>query len=144
MVFRTISVMCLRFFLMIRRPPRSTRTDSLFPYTTLFRSRGGRNLLLQRTRTRRRHFAVRQVAPVLALRVILAMLLARGVPVAFRAGEARSLALADGVAMESVVARLQPGDGDLHEKRSAESRGGTECVSTCGSGGWPYHKKKKK
>src|SRR3546814_14164721 len=26
-------------FLMIRRPPRSTRTDTLFPYTTLFRSR---------------------------------------------------------------------------------------------------------
>src|SRR3546814_11542458 len=25
-------------FLMIRRPPRSTRTDTLFPYTTLFRS----------------------------------------------------------------------------------------------------------
>src|SRR3546814_5256384 len=33
-------VLCysLFFFLMIRRPPRSTRTDTLFPYTTLFRS----------------------------------------------------------------------------------------------------------
>src|SRR3546814_14698179 len=30
------------FCLMIRRPPRSTRTDTLFPYTTLFRSRAGR------------------------------------------------------------------------------------------------------
>src|SRR3546814_5464162 len=30
--------MCLFFFLRIRRPPRSTRTDTLFPYTTLFRS----------------------------------------------------------------------------------------------------------
>src|SRR3546814_14404028 len=32
--------MCLSFFFffMIRRPPRSTRTDTLFPYTTLFRS----------------------------------------------------------------------------------------------------------
>src|SRR3546814_13060221 len=28
---------------MIRRPPRSTRTDTLFPYTTLFRSYDGRN-----------------------------------------------------------------------------------------------------
>src|SRR3546814_2689086 len=28
------------FFLMILRPPRSTLTDTLFPYTTLFRSRG--------------------------------------------------------------------------------------------------------
>src|SRR3546814_5440105 len=36
--------LCLFFFLMIRRPPRSTRTDTLFPYTTLFRSpwQGGR------------------------------------------------------------------------------------------------------
>src|SRR3546814_20088567 len=31
------SLFCV-FFLMIRRPPRSTRTDTLFPYTTLFRS----------------------------------------------------------------------------------------------------------
>src|SRR3546814_5959027 len=29
---------CVVLFLMIRRPPRSTRTDTLFPYTTLFRS----------------------------------------------------------------------------------------------------------
>src|SRR3546814_14440943 len=28
------------FFLLCRRPPRSTRTDTLFPYTTLFRSTG--------------------------------------------------------------------------------------------------------
>src|SRR3546814_17046227 len=30
---------------MIRRPPRSTRTDTLFPYTTLFRSPYGANRL---------------------------------------------------------------------------------------------------
>src|SRR3546814_20682893 len=30
-------------FLMIRRPPRSTRTDTLFPYTTLFRSEARRH-----------------------------------------------------------------------------------------------------
>src|SRR3546814_14462641 len=30
--------LCVFFFLMIRRQPRSTRTDTLFPYTTLFRS----------------------------------------------------------------------------------------------------------
>src|SRR3546814_6702387 len=34
------SVHIFFFFLMIRRPPRSTRTDTLFPYTTLFRSVG--------------------------------------------------------------------------------------------------------
>src|SRR3546814_2027324 len=31
-------MLCYFFFLIIRRPPRSTRTDTLFPYTTLFRS----------------------------------------------------------------------------------------------------------
>src|SRR3546814_20568490 len=48
MLFLFVSFLCmfisdfvsyLFFFLMIRRPPRSTRTDTLFPYTTLFRSR---------------------------------------------------------------------------------------------------------
>src|SRR3546814_3618559 len=33
--------MCCYFFLMIRRPPRSTRTDTLFPYTTRFRALWG-------------------------------------------------------------------------------------------------------
>src|SRR3546814_9293380 len=55
------SISCF-FFLMIRRPPRSTRTDTLFPYTTLFRSgaRGahprrdiGRRFEDARTRDRR-------------------------------------------------------------------------------------------
>src|SRR3546814_1954437 len=41
------------FFLMIRRPPRSTRPDTLFPYTTLFRSFAeslGRQAIVQRRR----------------------------------------------------------------------------------------------
>src|SRR3546814_8061558 len=39
MLFSCIShIVFVFFFLMIRRPPRSTRTDTLFPYTTLFRS----------------------------------------------------------------------------------------------------------
>src|SRR3546814_12413778 len=39
MLIRIVSFLySLFFFLMIRRPPRSTRTDTLFPYTTLFRS----------------------------------------------------------------------------------------------------------
>src|SRR3546814_19820893 len=38
MLLRFVFVQFLIFFLMIRRPPRSTRTDTLFPSTTLFRS----------------------------------------------------------------------------------------------------------
>src|SRR3546814_1684299 len=39
---------------MIRRPPRSTRTDTLFPYTTLFRSRSTDGLLEHQTELRPR------------------------------------------------------------------------------------------
>src|SRR3546814_17723900 len=42
MMFYSLSILMLFFFLMIRRPPRSTRTDTLFPYTTLFRSHFGK------------------------------------------------------------------------------------------------------
>src|SRR3546814_13599178 len=44
MIFDIWMLLCCSlvfFFLMIRRPPRSTRTDTLLPYTTLFRSRPG-------------------------------------------------------------------------------------------------------
>src|SRR3546814_20734654 len=41
-VFSVFDLFFCVFFLMIRRPPRSTRTDTLFPYTTLFRSPGTR------------------------------------------------------------------------------------------------------
>src|SRR3546814_16105944 len=37
-IITSITALLMFFFLMIRRPPRSTRTDTLFPYTTLFRS----------------------------------------------------------------------------------------------------------
>src|SRR3546814_15414285 len=37
------------FFLMIRRPPRSTRTDTLFPDTTLFRSKRPERMTPART-----------------------------------------------------------------------------------------------
>src|SRR3546814_11028867 len=54
------------FFLMIRRPPRSTRTDTLFPYTTLFRSRstsksrcGSRSILLITTISHARNMSGR-------------------------------------------------------------------------------------
>src|SRR3546814_1478544 len=45
------------FFLMIRLPPRSTRTDTLFPYTTLFRS------LRPEPSSRKRRFAAPSQSP---------------------------------------------------------------------------------
>src|SRR3546814_15141196 len=56
---------CLIFVIMIRLPPRSTRTDTLFPYTTLFRApddqpvagdvRAAQGVQIRRTLVRRRH-----------------------------------------------------------------------------------------
>src|SRR3546814_19210713 len=61
---------CDFFFLMIRRPPRSTRTDTLFPYTTLFRSSPDHRLQLgpyhhlrQRARSFRPRVALGHHAP---------------------------------------------------------------------------------
>src|SRR3546814_13543585 len=51
------------FFLMIRRPPRSTRTDTLFPYTTLFRSIGP-SARCHRSRDREIALAVGQLQPL--------------------------------------------------------------------------------
>src|SRR3546814_7810991 len=46
-----LCLLCV-FFLMIRRPPRSTRTDTLFPYTTLFRSHERQRRVFPRLITR--------------------------------------------------------------------------------------------
>src|SRR3546814_14026525 len=48
MYIYVVMMLCVFFFLMTRQPPRSTRTDTLFPYTTLFRS--DRGLVGERTR----------------------------------------------------------------------------------------------
>src|SRR3546814_7072427 len=48
-----LSCLSCFFFLMIRRPPRSTRTDTLFPYTTLFRSAAARGAAGHRGRQAR-------------------------------------------------------------------------------------------
>src|SRR3546814_11416758 len=54
----------LLFFLMIRRPPISTRTDTLFPYTTLFRSdRHGRPRAQRTEAADPRHLRARRARP---------------------------------------------------------------------------------
>src|SRR3546814_18333373 len=77
------------FFLIIRRPPRSTRTDTLFPYTTLFRSlvdciveTYGRELNVFLPQIIK--FLIsgkRLIQPVMALRHLLSLTNQNGVPV---------------------------------------------------------------
>src|SRR3546814_5024748 len=60
------------FFLMIQRPPRSTRTDTLLPYTTLFRSRlprGGRVRVPLADRQPAQRRAGRRRLPLLRVRL---------------------------------------------------------------------------
>src|SRR3546814_12791881 len=84
---------------MIRTPPRSTRTDTLFPYTTLFRSGalGGRPMLMKRG---------------------VAMILEMGDAGAERAGGARAAEL---VALRALFAEVR----DYKARRAAYARGET-------------------
>src|SRR3546814_12470521 len=119
---------------MIRRPPRSTRTDTLFPYTTLFRSidgptPNGRDLFA--LALAKHGLSRRDVAPNVNL--------FRGV----RVGDDGSLELAPPSAPGSeVVLRC---DLDVLvtivnvPPRSEERRLGKECVRTCSYRWSPYH-----
>src|SRR3546814_19687704 len=128
------------FFLMLRRPPRSTRTDTLFPYTTLFRS--DKPAILA---------AARKIAGL-------------GFTIVATSGTARYLTDA-GIAVEEVnkvaqgrphiVDRIKDGgialifnttegwqslkDSQSIRARSEERRVGKECVSTCRYRWSPYH-----
>src|SRR3546814_11583349 len=100
---------------MIRRPPRSTRTDTLFPYTTLFRSdHGHRDALRQLP-----HRAVDDAA-----------FTDDAVP-GFGETELGILCGDDDVGAHRQL------NATAH--RSEERRVGKECVSTCRSRWSPYH-----
>src|SRR3546814_14056369 len=131
------------FFLMIRRPPRSTRTDTLFPYTTLFRSRS-RAAQAGAEDVRVLH-AVEHQQQRLALRGFDQPGQRILVP-GLRSGVARHCALvaqAAGAAVERVMRHpatvdvpapgdgLAPGDPRLSDAR----QGGTECVGPWSCGG---------
>src|SRR3546814_12143217 len=108
------------FFLMIRRPPRSTRTDTLFPYTTLFRSMS-RNLGVPNIR-----FWLGFGDHYINVFTVLKNLgLLSEQPV--RTAEGQEV-----IPLKVVKAVL----------RSEERRVGIECVSTCRSRWSPVHYKK--
>src|SRR3546814_20700931 len=106
---------------MIRRPPRSTRTDTLFPYTTLFRSSPCSTIFV--------------TIPVMPLVIpasqsfLVAITLS---PIAkFRRSRPASITHLGSSGFKII-------------DRSEERRVGKECVSTCRSRWSPYPSKKKK
>src|SRR3546814_14492927 len=105
---------------MLRRPTRSTSTDTLFPYTTLFRS-----VVPHR----------RRIGPWSGSHQLAGVASDNGEP----AGQPVQAVVAG---QHSLVApRATHGAGDTLQDpaRSEERRGGKECVSTCRSRCSPYH-----
>src|SRR3546814_12371465 len=128
-VMLSLSRMVYLFFLMIRRPPRSTRTDTLFPYTTLFRSGEAVRPV------DRQSGIVGDVTRYAACRPSIAKL--------ERAGRDRGSAGMVVVACQSQRARARLGESPrARYQRSEERRVGKECVSTCRSRWSPSHSKK--
>src|SRR3546814_14316032 len=123
------------FFCMIRRPPRSTRTDTLFPYTTLFRSRASPVPQISTGLNE----IVREFKPTAA---------SDGKPSSVGAGFGRSdCGPGPSSQSRSNTERLELGDeivARAGKDRSEERRVGKECVSTCRSRWSPCPEKKKK
>src|SRR3546814_20409787 len=126
---------------MIRRPPRSTRTDTLFPYTTLFRSTD----LTERAQYHWDFHRIlyskasrpRQLGQIASLYTNINRYL---LPLWSRVGLS-----ADWVGSHmAIVQKIKDGDINgaadlLASQRSGERRVGKECVSTCRSRWSPYH-----
>src|SRR3546814_13544335 len=111
-------------FLMIRRPPRSTRTDTLFPYTTLFRSPLGAPLPGDLGR------------PILHHQRGLGMAPEESADEAARRAAQAAEAERQRIAAEQRAARgssvmLQLGTNPTSGTRSEERRVWKECVRTC-------------
>src|SRR3546814_17593887 len=123
---------------MIRRPPRSTRTDTLFPYTTLFRSR--RNLT----------GAVTKMLEEAGLRIVASrrIQMTKEPAEGFYAVHKERPFFNDLVSFMIsglVVVQVLEGEDAVkrNRDRSEERRVGKKGVSTCDSGWSPCHKKKK-
>src|SRR3546814_17363423 len=118
---------------MIRRPPRSTRTDTLFPYTTLFRSSGNLNRRVSRLGAGPAEQALRPQPP---LAVHLAQPQRPPARVEDRHRPRRVEATGDALPVRQ-PGRLRRVD------RSEERRVGKEWVSPCRYRWWTYHQKQK-
>src|SRR3546814_18186855 len=133
---------------MIRRPPRSTRTDTLFPYTMLFRFHLFHALLVEAEERPLRHHEEREAKGQAE----------QAAGVAETAGPAREapqVALRRHLGQHGVVENVTElegsvADGDQQQSRqpetlirldprSEERRVGQEGVSTCRSRWQPYH-----
>src|SRR3546814_15562300 len=129
---------------MIRRPPRSTRTDTLFPYTTLFRSRvaaAGVSSTIARQSTKL-DASMKNTRRMNTTSISGVRLIRRRRPPLLR-----RLGLEDAECAAMLRLRSDercgedPADRTFHvvAEGSEERRVGKECVSSCRSRWTPYH-----
>src|SRR3546814_14653941 len=125
------------FFYIIPRPPESTRTDTLFPYTTLFRTTGVRALIHVKRRPDLQHPALVHDDDHVAdgERFFLVMGDENGRDAQFLL----KLAQLELHAFAQILVERAERLVEQEHLRSEERRVGTECVSTCRSRWSPYH-----
>src|SRR3546814_20850797 len=111
---------------MIRRPPRSTRTDTLFPYTTLFRSLPGVRSPTREDSVQSDGIRPRWLAP--------AGFFMSNVPENLNYYGRLLILFAASTTVLADMIFLQ-----TRTERSEERRVGKECVRTCRSRWSPYH-----
>src|SRR3546814_12121127 len=115
---------------MIRRPPRSTRTDTLFPYTALVRS--GKEDMMIRAALYARYSSDQQNAASITDQQRICRERATH-------EEWQIVGSYEDAAISGASMILRPGVQKLLADRSEERRVGKECVSTCRSRWSPYH-----
>src|SRR3546814_13940710 len=119
---------------MLRRPPRSTRTDTLFPYTTLFRSPASAGSYTSDMRDIDRHlYTAAQVRE--SDRRAIEMCGISGHELMRRAAASCWAVIRERRPVAATIP-LVCGPGN---NRSEERRGGQECVRKSSSRGSPYH-----
>src|SRR3546814_15292735 len=133
---------------MIRRPPRSTRTDTLFPYPTLFRSlnagsaaHGNKDARLAEVKKQQQaweselaDWSMKDGSPIAPRRALreLEKAMPKNAMVTTDIGNICSVS-------NSYLRFDKPKSFFAAMSRSEERRVGTECVSTCRSRWSPYH-----
>src|SRR3546814_14958454 len=128
------------FFLMIRLPPRSTRTDTLFPYPTLFRS--GRQCVRGRLAAPEHELEHGIIALAAVYRCLddSLRMIERELPLALviLAFQHRSVAEKDQPVRRPHLEMAKP-ELFVDEPRTQGRRVGKVCVSTCRSRWWRYN-----
>src|SRR3546814_20873050 len=148
-----VSVCALFFFLMLRRPPRSTLTYTLFPYTTLFRSTFANwaeavpdgfkfSVKASRFTTNRKVLAEGAGSIEKFLTQGLTRIGERLGPLHWQFMATKKFDRDDFAGFLDLLPDAQDGLPLRHASRSEERRVGTERVSTCRSRGPPYLYKK--